>query len=159
MGSYLFHLIAVLILSVNNVVSKMAADSIGAAEIGFYRWLVAAVLFTPFLLPSIWRQRADIRPLLPRLIVLGMLGMVIYQSLAYYAAHMTSATHMGLIGSLTPMMVLGLSTAISGRLRRRVRKRGEGRGGSGRRGRRFAQRPPRASTRPRAHFRPGASDR
>lgn len=114
MGSYLFPLIAVLIWSVNTVVSKMAADSIGAAEIGFYRWLVAAVLFTPFLLPSIWRQRADIRPQLPRLIVLGMLGMVIYQSLAYYAAHMTSATHMGLIGSLTPMMVLGLSTAMMG---------------------------------------------
>lgn len=49
MGSYLFPLIAVLIWSVNTVVSKMAADSIGAAEIGFYRWLVAAVLFTPFL--------------------------------------------------------------------------------------------------------------
>src|SRR5256885_8010219 len=43
-----------------------------------------------------------------------MLGMVIYQSLAYYAAHMTSATHMGLIGSLTPMMGLGLSTAMLG---------------------------------------------
>jgi drug/metabolite transporter (DMT)-like permease len=27
---------------------------------------------------------------------------------------MTSATHMGLIGSLTPMMVLGLSTAMLG---------------------------------------------
>lgn len=114
MGSYLFPLTAIIIWSVNTVVSKMAADSIGAAEIGFYRWLVAAVLFTPFLLPSIWRQRADIRPLLPRLIVLGLLGMVIYQSLAYYAAHMTSATHMGLIGSLTPMMVLALSTAMLG---------------------------------------------
>lgn len=114
MGSYLFPLTAVLIWSINTVVSKLAAGSIGAAEIGFFRWLVAALLFTPFLLPSIWRQRARIRPLLPRLLVLGLLGMVIYQSLAYYAAHMTSATHMGIIGSLTPMMVLALSTALLG---------------------------------------------
>lgn len=114
MGSYLFPLTAVLIWSVNTVVSKLAAGSIGAAEIGFFRWLVAAMLFTPLLLPSVWRRRAEIRPLLPRLIVLGLLGMVIYQSLAYYAAHMTSATHMGIIGSLTPMLVLALSTALLG---------------------------------------------
>ncbi|MDR2325640.1 MAG: DMT family transporter [Acidovorax sp.] len=114
MGSYLFPLLAVLIWSVNTVVSKLAADSIGAAEIGFFRWVVAAVLFTPFLLRSVWRERSYIRPLLPKLIVLGTLGMVVYQSLAYYAAHMTSATHMGLIGSLTPMMVLALSTIMLG---------------------------------------------
>ena len=114
MGAYLLPLGAVLIWSVNTVVSKLAADSISAAEIGFFRWLVAAVLFTPFVLPSIWRQRADIKPLLPRIVVLGVLGMVIYQSLTYYAAHFTTATHMGIIGSLTPVMVLGLSIAALG---------------------------------------------
>ena len=114
MGSYLLPLGAVLIWSVNTVVSKLAAGSIGAAEIGFFRWVVAAVLFTPFLLPSIWRQRAAIRPLLPRILVLGMLGMVVYQSLAYYAAHYTTATHMGIIGSLTPMLVLALAMFLLG---------------------------------------------
>ena len=114
MGAYLLPLGAVLIWSVNTVVSKLAADSISAAEIGFFRWLVAAVLFTPFVLPSIWRQRADIKPLLPRILVLGVLGMVIYQSLAYYAAHYTTATHMGIIGSLTPMLVLALAVFMLG---------------------------------------------
>ena len=114
MGSYLLPLGAVLIWSINTVVSKLAADSISAAEIGFFRWAVAAVLFTPFLLPSIWRQRADIKPLLPRIMALGVLGMVIYQSLAYYAAHYTTATHMGIIGSLTPMLVLVLAAFVLG---------------------------------------------
>ena len=114
MGSYLFPLIAVLIWSINTVVSKLAASSIGAAEIGFFRWLVAAVLFTPFVLPSVWRRRAEVRAQLPRLIVLGLLGMVVYQSLAYYAAYLTTATHMGIIGSLTPMMVLALSITLLG---------------------------------------------
>jgi len=119
MGSYLLPLGAVLIWSINTVVSKLAADSISAAEIGFFRWAVAAVLFTPFLLPSIWRQRADIKPLLPRIMALGVLGMVIYQSLAYYAAHYTTATHMGIIGSLTPMLVLVLAAfALGQRLTR-----------------------------------------
>jgi drug/metabolite transporter (DMT)-like permease len=34
--------------------------------------------------------------------VLSLLGMVLYQCLAYYAAHSTSATNMGVIGSLIP---------------------------------------------------------
>jgi len=114
MGAYALPLGAVLIWSANTVVSKMAADSISAAEIGFFRWLVAALLFTPFLLPSIWRQRKNILPLLPRIIVLGVLGMVVYQSLAYYAAHHTTATHMGIIGALTPMLVLALATLFLG---------------------------------------------
>ena len=114
MGSYLLPLGAVLIWSVNTVVSKLAAGSISAAEIGFFRWVVAAVLFTPFVLPGIWRQRAAIKPLLGRITILGVLGMVIYQSLAYYAAHYTTATHMGIIGSLTPMMVLALAVFLLG---------------------------------------------
>lgn len=114
MGAYLFPLGAILIWSVNTIVSKLAADSISASEIGFFRWVIAAVVFTPFLLPSIWRQRAAIKPLLPRILALGLLGMVIYQSLAYYGAHYTTATHMGIIGSLTPMLVLALATMFLG---------------------------------------------
>ena len=114
MGSYLLPLGAVLIWSVNTVVSKLAAGSISAAEIGFFRWVVAAALFTPFVLPGIWRLRAAIKPLLGRIVILGVLGMVIYQSLAYYAAHYTTATHMGIIGSLTPMMVLALAVFLLG---------------------------------------------
>ena len=37
---------------------------------------------------------------------LGALGMVLFQCLAYYAAHSTSATNMGVIGSLIPMLTL-----------------------------------------------------
>lgn len=114
MGAYLLPLGAVLIWSVNTVVSKMAADSISAAEIGFFRWVVAAALFSPWVLPGVWRLRGAIRPLLPRITALGVLGMVAYQSLAYYAAHYTTATHMGIIGSLTPMMVLALAVFMLG---------------------------------------------
>jgi len=38
--------------------------------------------------------------------VLSLLGMVLYQCLAYYAAHSTSATNMGVIGSLLPLLTL-----------------------------------------------------
>jgi drug/metabolite transporter (DMT)-like permease len=60
------------------------------------------------------RNWGAIRPQLGRIVVLGLLGMVVYQSLAYYAAYLTTATHMGIIGSLTPMMVLALSILLLG---------------------------------------------
>lgn len=114
MWQYAFPLLAVAIWSGNTVVSKMAAGTIAPAEISFYRWLLAALLFTPLALRPVLRNWRAIRPQLGRIAVLGLLGMVIYQSLAYYAAYLTTATHMGIIGSLTPMMVLALSILLLG---------------------------------------------
>jgi len=41
--------------------------------------------------------------------VLGVLGMAVYQSLAYFAASLTSATNMGIILSLMPLMSLAMA--------------------------------------------------
>ena len=112
--NYLLPLMAVLIWSVNTVVSKLAAGAIGPAEIGWLRWVIAAALLTPVMLPSVWRSRAAVKANAGRIVVLGLLGMVVYQSLAYYAANFTSATHMGIILTLSPIMVLGLTVLLLG---------------------------------------------
>ncbi|GLO55393.1 DMT family transporter [Pseudomonas sp. DCB_AW] len=112
--NYTFPLLAILIWAGNTVVTKLSAGAIHPAEIGFYRWLLAGLLFTPFLLPAVWRNRAAIRPHLGKVFVLGVLGMALYQSLAYFAASITSATNMGIILSLMPLMSLALSIAWLG---------------------------------------------
>jgi len=112
--NYAFPLIAILIWAGNTVVTKMSAGAIFPAEIGFYRWLLAGLLFTPFLLPATWRNRAAIRPHLGKIAILSVLGMAMYQSLAYFAAGITSATNMGIILSLMPLMSLALSIAWLG---------------------------------------------
>jgi drug/metabolite transporter (DMT)-like permease len=108
----LFPVMAVLIWATNTVVSKAAATLVDPAAISFYRWLIAALVLTPFCLPQLWRRRHEIRPWLGKLLVLAALGMVLYQCLAYYAAHTTSATNMGVIGSLIPMLTLLLGTLL-----------------------------------------------
>lgn len=112
MPALLFPLLAVAIWAGNTIVNKMAAGAIGAAEIAFYRWLLAGLLFTPFLGLSVWRQRRQIRAHWDKLLVLSLLGLVIYQSLAYYAAYTTSATHMGIVLSLLPLLTLLLSSLL-----------------------------------------------
>lgn len=44
---YAYPLLAILIWAGNTVVSKAADGVIFPAEIGFYRWLLAGLLFTP----------------------------------------------------------------------------------------------------------------
>ncbi|MDR0209013.1 MAG: DMT family transporter [Pseudomonas putida] len=112
--NYAFPLLAILIWAGNTVVTKLSAGAIFPAEIGFYRWLLAGLLFTPFLLPQVLCNRAAIAPHLGKIFILGVLGMAMYQSLAYFAAGITSATNMGIILSLMPLMSLALAIAWLG---------------------------------------------
>lgn len=109
---FLYPLFAVMIWSINSIVSKLSASAIDPAAISFYRWLLALLVLTPFVLLGVWRSRKIIKPHLWRLAILGLLGMVLYQSLAYYAAHSVSALFMGIIGALIPLLTVLLSVVI-----------------------------------------------
>ncbi|MEY1662373.1 DMT family transporter [Isoalcanivorax beigongshangi] len=110
---YLLPLTTVLIWSGNTLVTKLAHGRIDPEAILFYRWLLAALLMTPLLLPLLWRQRHLLRPHLLRLLVLGVLGMVVYQGLAYYAAATTSATNMAILLALSPLLAGLIGSALT----------------------------------------------
>lgn len=107
--TYLLPLLTILIWAGNTIVTKVAADWIAPAEIGFYRWLLAGLLFTPFLLRPVLANRRVIAASLGKIAVLGVLGMALYQSAAYFAATRTSATHMAIIMSLVPIITLAMT--------------------------------------------------
>ncbi|WP_411706222.1 DMT family transporter [Edaphovirga cremea] len=108
----LFPLLAVLIWSVNAVVSKASATAIDPAAISFYRWVLALLTLTPFVLPGVLRNLAAVRVYWWKLLILGLLGMVLYQSLAYYAAHTVSALFMGVLNSLIPLLTVLISIVV-----------------------------------------------
>ncbi|WP_296227749.1 DMT family transporter [Ralstonia sp. UBA689] len=110
--SVLYPLLAVLIWAANTIVSKAAAGVLDPAAISLYRWLLAALVLTPFCARPLWRQRQAVLAQWKRFAVLALLGMVMYQCLAYYAAHSTSATNMGVIGALIPMLGLILNVVV-----------------------------------------------
>lgn len=110
--NFMFPLLAVLIWSINAIVSKMSASAIDPAAISFYRWLIALVVLAPFALPGVWRHRQQIARVWWKLLILGLLGMVLYQSLAYFAAHSVSALFMGILNALIPLLTVLLSIFI-----------------------------------------------
>lgn len=99
-----YPLLAVLIWTGNTLVTKSAADAIAPGAIAFYRWVLAGALLTPFVARAVWRRRALVAQHWRKLAVLGMLGMGLYQGLAYEAAHTTSAINMGVIVATMPLL-------------------------------------------------------
>ena len=110
--AFILPLIAVLIWSLNIAVTRYVAEWISPVSISFYRWFVAFWALTPFMLPKLWQQRAVIKPHLGQLLILSAFGMVLYQGLAYSAAHYTTATNMGIINAFIPIFTVFVSIAI-----------------------------------------------
>ncbi|MFU1915219.1 DMT family transporter [Bordetella avium] len=107
-----FPVLAVLIWSINMVVTKMAAGVISPAVIGFYRWVIALALLAPFVAPGLRREWSQIRRHLWQLAVLGALGMAVFQGFSYVAAATTTATNMGIIASTVPLMTIAVGALL-----------------------------------------------
>ncbi|MEO6624462.1 MAG: DMT family transporter [Burkholderiaceae bacterium] len=105
---------AVLIWTGNTLVTKAAAAAIEPAAITFFRWLLAGLVLSPFLALAVWRKRAIVVAYWPQLAVLGLLGMGMYQGLAYEAAKSTSAINMGVVVALMPLLSALLASFFAG---------------------------------------------
>ena len=102
-------LLAVLIWSMNVAVTRYVVDYISPVSISFYRWFVAFLILTPFMLGKVWRERQLVLQHWKQLAVLGAFGMVLYQGLGYSAAHYTTATNMGIINAFIPVFTIAVS--------------------------------------------------
>ncbi len=109
---YLLPFFTVCIWGGNAIVNKMAASTIEPSAMSFYRWFLAIVVLSPFCLPKVIQRWNVIRPYLAKLAFLAMLGMVLNQSLSYYAGLTTTASNMALIPSLVPLIAIFMSVPI-----------------------------------------------
>ncbi|WP_373182269.1 DMT family transporter [Halomonas campaniensis] len=103
---------AVLIWSGNMTINQLTVGAIAPSSIAFLRWVLALAVLTPFLAPAAWKHRTTIRREWPKLAVLGLLGMGLWQGLAYVAAETTSATNMGILAAMVPLLTVLLSALI-----------------------------------------------
>jgi drug/metabolite transporter (DMT)-like permease len=109
-----YPLMAILLWTGNTLVTKAAALVMEPAAMAFYRWLLAALVLTPFMARGAWQQRALIKAHLPQLALLGCLGMAMYQGIAYEAARTTSAIHIGVVVALLPLLSTLMASLFAG---------------------------------------------
>ena len=84
--AFLFPFSCIAIWAGNGIVSKLAVGVLSPAALAWSRWVVAALVLSPFLARRVWRARARLRAGLWQIAMLASLGMVFNQTFGYYAA-------------------------------------------------------------------------
>jgi drug/metabolite transporter (DMT)-like permease len=98
--------------SVNYLVARSASHTIAPHMLAFGRWLLAGALMAAMHWREIARQPVAVRAEGGRFLVLGALGMWICGAFVYIAGRTTTATNIGLIYAISPVLVALFSTFV-----------------------------------------------
>jgi drug/metabolite transporter (DMT)-like permease len=105
MNTKLQFLLAPLLFASNMVAARWIGGELPPTTLAFGRWLIAALILLPFILPALKAHAAVLRARKADLILLAILGGVLSVAPQYAAARYTSAGHIALIFALTPILV------------------------------------------------------
>jgi drug/metabolite transporter (DMT)-like permease len=112
--AYLMLLGPVLFWSGNFVIARAMATSIDPLTLSFWRWALALVVFLPFSLRALLRDRKIILRHWRWVLAMGVLGVAGFNSFVYLGLQYTSATNSLLINSFIPIFILLISRLFLG---------------------------------------------
>jgi len=108
--AYLLLVLTMLLWSTNFVIARAIHGQIGPFGLAFGRWAIALVCLMPFGLPRLARTWPALRQQWRKLLLLGVFGIGLTNTLVYMALRSTTATNAVILNSATPMMVLVLGS-------------------------------------------------
>ena len=123
---YLLLTLTVLSWSGNMVIGRGIRGDIPPLTLAFWRWAIAFVLVLPLAAPHFRHQWPLLRKGWRSLVVLGLLGVGGYNTLAYLALQHTTATNATLLNSFIPIATIAISWAFLGKHLRRAEGIGVG---------------------------------
>ncbi|MCV6596936.1 MAG: DMT family transporter [Mangrovicoccus sp.] len=104
---------AALFWSGNFVAGRALREALDPLTLNLLRWCLAAAIFTPFVGRTLWRTRGEIRAHWRVIIGLCVTGVIGFQVLTYQALTKTTVVNAVLMLATMPVMILGLSAALS----------------------------------------------
>ena len=93
----------------NMLTARLVHDIFPPVALAFWRWTLALCLLLPFTATALWRHRYAALKEWRDLFVLGALGMGACGAFVYIGADTTSATNIGLIYSVSPILIVILA--------------------------------------------------
>ena len=90
----------------NFIVGKAVSSQHIPIGLSFWRWFLATLIFTPFVLKAIIKEKDIILKHLPKIIILSLLSISAFNSLAYISLQYTSALNATILNSFIPIFIL-----------------------------------------------------
>ena len=109
---YLLLTLTTLFWSGNMVLGRAIRDDVPPLTLAFWRWTIALALTLPLALPHLRSQWPLLKRGWKEIVVLGLLGVGGYNTLAYVALQYTAATNAVLLNSFIPIATIALSWAF-----------------------------------------------
>ncbi len=111
---YLLLTLTALFWAGNAVMARALHHLLPPATMAFWRWVLALLLLSPFVMRPMVEQRALLRANWARLALLGVLGVGCYNTFLYAALQTTTATNGVLISSITPLLIVLIGRVLFG---------------------------------------------
>ncbi|MEC9492458.1 DMT family transporter [Flexistipes sp.] len=111
---YLLAALSALLWSGNFVVGKGASLVIPPISLGYFRWLTACIILLPFSYRLFKGQGKIIQANKGYIVLIGLLGVAMFNTLIYTAVHYTSAINAILVNSFIPISILIVSFFMFG---------------------------------------------
>ncbi len=112
---YLLLTLTALFWSGNMVVGRALRGDVPPFSLAFWRWTIAFLLTLPLALPHLRAQWPLIKRGWRAILILGLLGVGGYNTLAYIALKHTAATNALLLNSFIPVATIAFSWAFLGK--------------------------------------------
>ena len=113
LAAYVLLTLTMLFWAGNYTVGRWASGNIPPVTLSFLRWTGAALLMLPFVWSTLSDEWETIRKKIGILLVLGVTGSGLFNTLQYIALTDTTATNAGIINSSAPIMIVLMSFALN----------------------------------------------
>jgi drug/metabolite transporter (DMT)-like permease len=90
----------------NHIVGRAIAGDVPPLAVGSIRWIVPALVLTPFAWPHLRRDWPEIRRTWPTLLVLSIVGGAIFGTLQYVGLKYTTALNVSVLNSVAPVFIV-----------------------------------------------------
>jgi len=96
----------------NLAIARGASGFVPPVSLAFWRWLIAFLIFLPFVFPSIRKNFKHLINESPKLLILGLTGFTFCGAFPYISGLTTTVINMGIIYSASPIFIILLSVLI-----------------------------------------------
>ncbi len=105
---------ATAIWSGNLIIARGYASIIPPIQLAFWRWVVAVLVFLPFGVKALWRDREVLKRHFPYLGITAFVGVTLFNTFVYIAGATTTAINISLVAITFPIFILLFSRLFLG---------------------------------------------